>query len=217
MAQAQAVFPVQDVAEAHLTQMVTGLWCPRWANSLRVLWLAIYQVGRNYVVESARVIGQPRIVNQAYLGSDERVAALVKDRTSPVPLLWCHVTSACPALSGSRQSKPVSLAYWRRSRPRLPDAALPRPATCCGQPSTASVHRGPDRGGDWYSRILQSVCGIPPVRFTSQAFWDAFKKILPEQLDPRATGDDDPPDRAQLRLLDLMERKAEGELTPARL
>ena len=39
-----------------------------------------------YVVESARVHGQPRIVRQTYLGSAEKVAALVKDRTAPVPL-----------------------------------------------------------------------------------------------------------------------------------
>ena len=39
-----------------------------------------------YVVESARVDGKPRIVHQAYLGTAEKVADLVKDRTSPVPL-----------------------------------------------------------------------------------------------------------------------------------
>src|SRR2546430_1716026 len=39
-----------------------------------------------YVVESARVDGKPRIVHQAYLGTADKVAALVKDRTSPVPL-----------------------------------------------------------------------------------------------------------------------------------
>lgn len=49
--------------------------------------------------------------------------------------------------------------------------------------------------------------GIPPERFTSQAFWDAFEKILPEHLDPLASGDDDPLDRAQLRLLDLWKGK----------
>ena len=36
-----------------------------------------------YVVESARVDGKPRIVHQTYLGTAERVAALVKDRTAP--------------------------------------------------------------------------------------------------------------------------------------
>jgi hypothetical protein len=39
-----------------------------------------------YVVDSARVDGHPRIVHQAYLGSAEKVAALVKDRTAPLPL-----------------------------------------------------------------------------------------------------------------------------------
>src|ERR1035437_11078218 len=39
-----------------------------------------------YVVESPRVDGQPRIVHQSYLGSAEKVAALVRDRTAPLPL-----------------------------------------------------------------------------------------------------------------------------------
>jgi hypothetical protein len=55
---------------------------------------------------------------------------------------------------------------------------------------------------DWYGRtILHSICGIPPERFTSQAFWEGFGKILSEHLDPLVTGEDDPLDRAQLRLL----------------
>ena len=39
-----------------------------------------------YVAESARVDGRPRIVEQTYLGSAERVAQLLKDRTAPVPV-----------------------------------------------------------------------------------------------------------------------------------
>src|ERR1017187_10179023 len=39
-----------------------------------------------YVVDSARVDGRPRIGHQTYLGSAEKVAALVKDRTAPLPL-----------------------------------------------------------------------------------------------------------------------------------
>jgi hypothetical protein len=36
---------------------------------------------------------------------------------------------------------------------------------------------------DWYRQtILHPLLGIPPERFTSQAFWDALKKILPEHL-----------------------------------
>ena len=39
-----------------------------------------------YVVDSARVEGRPRIVHQTYLGSAEKVAALLKERTAPLPL-----------------------------------------------------------------------------------------------------------------------------------
>src|SRR5438477_13097281 len=39
-----------------------------------------------YVVESARVDGQPRIVQQTYLGTADKLAALLKDRTAPVPV-----------------------------------------------------------------------------------------------------------------------------------
>src|SRR5437870_4520647 len=39
-----------------------------------------------YVVESARVDGKPRIVQQTYLGTADRLADLLKDRTAPVPL-----------------------------------------------------------------------------------------------------------------------------------
>ena len=38
-----------------------------------------------YVVDSARVQGRPRIVHQTYLGSAEKVAALLKERTAPLP------------------------------------------------------------------------------------------------------------------------------------
>ena len=39
-----------------------------------------------YVVESARVDGKPRIVHQAYLGTAEKLAEMVRERTAPVPL-----------------------------------------------------------------------------------------------------------------------------------
>src|SRR5271170_6987956 len=51
-----------------------------------------------YVVESARVDGKPRIVHQTYLGTAEKVAALVKDHTSPVPL---EATAADVGLPGA--------------------------------------------------------------------------------------------------------------------
>ena len=39
-----------------------------------------------YVAVSKRVDGKPRIVQQTYLGSAERIAALVRQRTTPTPI-----------------------------------------------------------------------------------------------------------------------------------
>ena len=61
-----------------------------------------------YVVESARVNGQPRIVHQTYLGTADRLAALVKDRTAPVPLSATLRAFGLPGASGSRHSRPAS-------------------------------------------------------------------------------------------------------------
>jgi transposase len=161
-----------------------------------------------YVVESARVNGKPRIVHQAYLGSAEKVAALVKDRTSPVPLSVASRDFGLPGALwlAAEQSGLFGVLETLWPAPR----SGPSPARYL---LLAAIHRicqpGPKTEvADWYDRtILHSTWGIPPDRFTSQAFWDAFEKILPEQLDPLATGDDDPLDRAQLRLLDLWKGK----------
>jgi hypothetical protein len=72
-----------------------------------------------YVVESARVHGQPRIVRQTYLGSAEKVAALVRDRTAPHPPV-CH-----------------------RPRLRAAGGAVARRATH-GRPRAEWVHNDPD-------------------------------------------------------------------------
>jgi transposase len=160
-----------------------------------------------YVVESARVEGKPRIVYQAYLGTADKVATLVKDRTAPVPVSAAARDFGLPgALWLAAQQTGlwgVLEALWPTPR------SAPSPARYL---LLAAIHRicqpGPKTEvADWYrSTILHSAWGIPPERFTSQAFWDAFEKILPEHLDP-LSGDDDPLDRAQLRLLDLWKQK----------
>ena len=161
-----------------------------------------------YVVESARVDGKPRIVHQVYLGTAGKVAALVKDRTSPVPLSAASRDFGLPGALwvAAQQTGLFGVLEMLWPAPR----SGPSPARYL---LLAAIHRicqaGPKTEvADWYARtILHSVWGIPPERFTSQAFWDAFEKILPEHPDPLATGDDDPLDRAQLRLLDLWKGK----------
>src|SRR5437762_13493792 len=57
-----------------------------------------------YIVESARVEGKPRIVHQTYLGTVERIAALLQDRTAPLPLSITTVDLGLPGAQIGRAS-----------------------------------------------------------------------------------------------------------------
>ena len=156
-----------------------------------------------YVVESARVAGQPRIVHQTYLGNAERLAALVKDRTAPLPL---SATLRAFGLPGA-----LWLAAQRTGIVDVLTALWPPPRS---GPSAAhylllaAIHRICEPGpktevSEWYRRsLLPSLWGVPPERFTSQAFWDCF-----EQLEPETAAAAEPAtsalDHAQARLLGL--------------
>ncbi len=155
-----------------------------------------------YVVESARVHGQPRIVHQTYLGSAEKVAALVKDRTAPLPV---EASSRQLGLPGAlwlaaQQSGVWSVLQSLWSVPR----AGPSPAHYL---LLAALHRicspGPKTEvSDWYRRsILYPLWGFEPERFTSQAFWDCFEALLPEKQNQILTEERDPLEEAQHRLL----------------
>lgn len=155
-----------------------------------------------YVVESARVDGKPRIVQQTYLGTAERLAALVKDRTAPVPLAATSIDFGLPgALWLAAQQTGVFDAL---------ESLWPKPRS---GPSTAhylllaAIHRicrpGPKTEvPDWYRRtVLHSLWGFPAERFDSQAFWDCFDRI---QTD---TAEDNELDQAQSRLLEIWKQK----------
>ena len=154
-----------------------------------------------YVVESARVHGKPRIVHQTYLGSAEKVAALVKDRTAPIPL---SATALDFGLSGSLWLAARQSGLWD-----VLTALWPPPRS---GPSTAhylflaAAHRicrpGPKTEvAEWYGRsILHSLWGFPPERFTSQAFWDCFDAI-------ETAGEGDQLEVAQTQLLGLWNSK----------
>src|SRR5579862_5582635 len=70
--------PIKSFALLLLLPYMPSLFAKKKGNKLYYYYY--------YVVESARVDGKPRIVHQAYLGTAEKVADLVKDRTAPVPL-----------------------------------------------------------------------------------------------------------------------------------
>jgi transposase len=150
-----------------------------------------------YIVESARVDGKPRIVHQTYLGTAERIAALVQDRTAPLPL---SITTLDLGLPG---------ALWRAARQsgvwEVLESLWEKPPS---GPSTAhylllaAIHRicqpGPKTEvADWYRHsILSSLWGFPAERFTSQEFWDAFDRIQ-----TGSGGESDELEQAQSRLL----------------
>jgi transposase len=150
-----------------------------------------------YVVESARVDGHPRIVHQAYLGSAEKVAALVRDRTAPLPLEAATLEFGLPGslwLAAQRTGVfDVLQSLWPAPR------SGPSPAHYL---LLAAIHRicqpGPKTEvSAWYDRtILRARWGFAPERFTSQEFWDCFDRIPEERLE-----------QAQVRLLGLWREK----------
>jgi transposase len=137
-----------------------------------------------YVVESARVDGKPRIVHQTYLGTAEKVAALVKDRSAPVPLEATAIDLGLPGSlwRAAQQTGVFDLlsSFWPRPK------SGPSPAHFL---LLAAIHRicqpGPKTEvADWYDRtILRSLWNFAPERFSSQEFWDCFDRIEEQQLE----------------------------------
>src|SRR5207302_445928 len=160
-----------------------------------------------YVVESARVDGKPRIVHQAYLGTAEKLAEMVRDRTAPVPLAATTREFGLPAAlwAAAQQTGVWDLLHSLWPTPR----SGPSPAHYV---LLAAIHRicqpGPKTEvPDWYrSSILSTLWEFPEERFTSQAFWDAFEQILPEGHEALSPADDHL-EQAQLRLLGLWKEK----------
>jgi transposase len=160
-----------------------------------------------YVVESARVNGKPRIVHQAYLGTAEKLAEMVRDRSAPVPLAATTREFGLPAAlwAAAQQTGVWDLLQSLWPTPR----SGPSPAHYL---LLAAIHRicqpGPKTEvPDWCrSSILSTLWEFPAERFTSQAFWDAFEQILPEGPEALSPADD-PLEQAQLRLLGVWKQK----------
>lgn len=160
-----------------------------------------------YLVESGRVDGKPRITNQIYLGTADKVAALVRGRSTPLPL---SATSRKSGLPGA-----LWLAAQQSGVFDLLQSIWPSPRS---GPSTAQYlllaafnricEPGPKTEvADWYqSTVLQSLWRIPAGRFTSQAFWDCFDQIKLSPIGSEVSTKDEL-DRAQLGLLALWKDK----------
>ena len=160
-----------------------------------------------YVVDSARVQGRPRIVHQTYLGSAEKVAALLKERTAPLPLSASRRELGLPGAlwQAAQQSGVFALlqSLWRRPAP-----VPPRRTICCWRPFTASARPAPKlRWPTGISRPFSLPSGALAERFSSQAFWDCFEQLLPEKQAEEQSEERDPLEEAQARLLGLWKEK----------
>jgi transposase len=157
-----------------------------------------------YLVESGRVDGKPRIVHQTYLGTAEKVAALVQDRSAPLPLE-----------ASFRQAGLPGALWWAAKETGVFDLLQAHwPAPRSG-PSTAhylllaAMHRVCEPGpktdvAGWYDKtVLPSLWHLPSERFTSQAFWDCFDQIQLGPIQADKVDDRDDLDRVQKQLLGL--------------
>jgi transposase len=161
-----------------------------------------------YVVESARRDGRPRIVHQTYLGNAEKVAALLKDRTAPLPLAASRRDLGLPGALwlAAQQSGVFSLLHSLWGEPR----SGPSPAHYL---LLAAFHRicapGPKtEAADWYRQsVLHPLWGFEPERFSSQAFWDCFEQLLPEKQAAARQQERDPLEEAQAQWLGLWKEK----------
>jgi len=92
-----------------------------------------------YLVESARVHGQPRIVHQAYLGTAEKLAELIQQKSAPVPL---SATLRDFGLPGALWLAAKQSGVWPLLESLLALLRVPDPlplTTSCSPPFTASV------------------------------------------------------------------------------
>lgn len=158
-----------------------------------------------YVVESARVEGKPRIVQQTYLGTADRLADLLKERTAPIPL---SATTREFGLPGALWLAAQHSGVWGVLKAMWPE---PRSGPSIAHYLLlAVIHRicqpGPKTEvADWYrSTILLPLWSLSPERFRSQDFWDAFDQI---HVEDDTHGGSDQLEEAQLRLLGIWKEK----------
>ena len=131
-----------------------------------------------YVAVSKRVNGQPRIVQQTYLGSVDRILSVFQQKTAPEPVDAQPLDLGLPAAlwQAALDSGAVAAldAVWTppRQGPALSHFLL-----------LAAFHRichpGPKtKVAEWYQRtVLPRLWGFPASCFSSQAFWDRFDSI----------------------------------------
>lgn len=135
-----------------------------------------------YIIESKRINGKPRIVNQIYLGTIEKIQENHQRNVAPIaeeveltcigPMaLWdVAVSLGLPQMIDKAFPK-------RRQGPSISQfillAAVGRAFSPC---SKAKI-------GEWYEKnALRQLWGHKPTAFSSQRFWNAMERIKLDEL-----------------------------------
>jgi transposase len=138
-----------------------------------------------YVREIARVDGRPKVVKQIYIGSPERVAALVSEEADEEATLSCEEFGAL--WLANRIDRDVDLAG-------LVDEVVPRSKKEKG-PSVGEYFlycvlnrmvetRSKNRLGDWYHRTaIQQIRPVDIDELTSQRYWEKWDRVGEKDLE----------------------------------
>ena len=157
-----------------------------------------------YIAVSKRVDGKPRIVQQTYLGSVDRILSVFNQKTAPEPV---HAISLELGLPGG---------LWQAAQDSGARAALdavwnpPRQGPALSHfLLLAAFHHvcNPDSNIEvaaWYERtVLRRLWDFPSDYFSSHAFWESFDSINVDPVpSPGQTETDDELLAARDRLLE---------------
>jgi hypothetical protein len=134
-----------------------------------------------YVIETARVNGQPRVVRQRYLGTVASIEAAFDAALSPEQVdqvefgasavMWTlaarlRIAEAVDAVAPKRRQG-LSVGTY------LAAATVNRAVQACSKRAF----------GRWYDRsVLSRLVPAPAEAWTSQRFWDAMDRVDPDRL-----------------------------------
>src|SRR6516164_1448867 len=168
-----------------------------------------------YVVESARVEGKPRIVHQAYLGTAEKLAEMVRDRAAPLPLAASMREFGLPAAlwSVAQQTGVVGFAPVPLARATLRPVASP--LFVAGGPASRVSARAQDGGGrlvsqiDPFGAVGRLGRALQFASFLGRIRTDSAGRPTRSPLGKRPAG------KSSVSFAELVEGKAAGESSAA--
>ena len=136
-----------------------------------------------YAVESARVNGKPRIVNQKYLGSVEKIVRNAEKAKPPEPKEAVVYQYGGVAALWSITQQLGLIDIINQYAPKRNQGTTVGHYMILAAINRALKPQSKNKIGEWYQQTtLQKLWKIPPTAFTSQRFWDHMDGLKEETL-----------------------------------